>query len=177
MNAISREEFVDKDILDIGSYDVNGSLRSIIQPTLAVKSYLGTDMRAGSGVDQVIPAEQLLNKFGEKSFDIIICTEMLEHAANWQTCIMNIKYLLRSNGMLLLTTRSQGFPLHDYPFDCWRFSIDDMQYIFGDMTIENICSDPQDPGIFIRVKKPDPWLYIQNLVGYDVYSMQGRTIV
>ena len=177
MNAVSIDEFKDKDILDIGSYDVNGSLRSIIQPTLAVKSYLGTDILAGSGVDQIVSADCLLDKFGEKSFDIIICTEMLEHAYDWQTCIMNIKYLLRSNGMLILTTRSEGFPLHDFPDDYWRFSLDDMKYIFEDMIIENLCLDPQYLGVFIRVKKPDPWLHIQNLVGYDVYSMQGRTIV
>ena len=172
VNSTSMEEFKDKNVLDIGSYDVNGTLRSIIQPTMFVKSYLGTDMRDGPSVNMNISSEELLGEFGLDAFDIIICTEMLEHALEWKWTINNIKYLLRPNGILFLTTRSEGFPLHSYPEDFWRFSLEDMKYIFADMTIEKLESDPQDPGVFVKVIKPANWKFTDNLNTYDVYSMK-----
>jgi len=54
---------------------------------------------------------------------------------------------LKSGGLLVVTTRSPGFPLHSYPYDFWRFTIDDFKAIFSDMKVLRLVEDPQAPGV------------------------------
>lgn len=58
------------------------------------------------------------------------------------------------DGVLLVTTRSRGFPFHGYPHDFWRYEIDDLQTVFGDLEIERVEADPLSPGVFFRARRP-----------------------
>ena len=148
------DEFREKRVLEVGSFDVNGGLRrEIVQHEPAL--YLGTDMRAGPGVDIVVPANRLVDMFGTAAFDAVICTEMLEHAEDWRAAIYQMKNVLRPYGTIYLTTRSVGFPLHDYPGDYWRFSIEQMRAIFADFDILALVADPECPGVFMKARKCD----------------------
>jgi len=149
---ISPEEIKDKVVLEVGSLDVNGSPRTIIM-SLKPLSYVGIDIRPGKGVDKVIEAENLPANYSPGLFDVIICTEMLEHAKNWRSAIYGIKYVLRMDGTLFLTCRSRGFKKHDHPADYWRFSVDNMSDILSDMEILKLHSDPQCPGVFVKAIK------------------------
>src|ERR1700720_2604472 len=62
-------------ILDVGSHDVNGTLRPY-KPKHA--AYLGVDQVAGPGVDQVLDDPHKL-PFPDASFDLIVSTSCLEH--------------------------------------------------------------------------------------------------
>jgi len=44
------------DVLEVGSYDVNGSVRPIFSDRERFPHYTGVDMRAGPGVDRVAVA-------------------------------------------------------------------------------------------------------------------------
>ena len=149
-----KEEYVlGKSIIEVGSYDVNGSLRPIaiaLEPSL----YIGVDIQMGPGVDQICKAENLINKFGINQFDLLICTELLEHCLNWKKVIHNLKEIIKPDGILLITTRSNGFGYHGYPFDFWRYEIADMELIFKDFKIEILEKDPQVPGVFLLARKP-----------------------
>src|SRR5262249_50239652 len=112
-------------VLEVGAYNVNGSVREHIE-TLAPAVYLGVDIEEGPGVDMIADCEQLTGVVGSNRWAIIICTEMLEHTTDWQQCMRQIVAAMARGGDLLLTTRSPGFPLHEFPQDCWRFTKDDM---------------------------------------------------
>lgn len=118
-----------KAVIEVGSLNVNGSIRSVVEP-FQPRSYLGVDLELGPGVDQVYDAMDLLDRFGFEAFDLLISTELLEHVRDWRTVISNFKRILKPNGTLFITTRSQGFEYHGYPFDYWRYEIHDMQAIF-----------------------------------------------
>jgi hypothetical protein len=94
---------------------------------------------------------------------------MIEHVENWQNVINNFKSILKVGGTLLITTRSKGFPYHCYPYDFWRFEIDDMEYIFTDFEIQYLESDLSEPGVFIKAKKLNNNQI--NLDNYKLYSM------
>ena len=168
--TLTADDIVGRRVLEVGSYDVNGSPRELVelhQPA----SYLGIDIAEGPGVDRICPAERIVEEFGPASFDVIISTEMIEHVRDWQLIISTMKRALAPDGLLIVTTRSFGFPHHDYPSDFWRYELSDMRVIFGDCTIERLEPDGTvDPGVFVAARKPKDFDEF-DLTGYALYSM------
>ena len=75
--SFTPDEVKQKDVIEVGSRDVNGSLRSIIS-AWGAKRYVGVDIVKGAGVDVVCGAEDIERKFGQESFDVVVSTEMVE---------------------------------------------------------------------------------------------------
>lgn len=74
-------------------------------------------------IDQLLPNE--LTKLG--SFDLIFCTEVMEHVANWDIAFLNLSKLLNSRGKLLITC-PYFYQLHEEPYDFWRPTPYALQY-------------------------------------------------
>lgn len=142
-----------KRILEVGSYDMNGSVADYAKQHHP-SGYIGVDIVEGKGVDRILDVHALMSEFGPESFDIVISTEMIEHVEDWRNAIENMKGVLKRDGYILITTRSWGFPLHKCPIDCWRYEIDDMMKIFSDFEIIKCEPDVTEPGVFIFAKKP-----------------------
>lgn len=68
-----------------------------------------------AAVDAPLPAELL----ARGPFDFILCTEVLEHVADWAAAFANFAALLKPGGRALLTC-PHFFRLHEEPFDFWR---------------------------------------------------------
>lgn len=151
---IKGSEILGKLVLEVGAQDVNGSPREVIVP-LGPANYRGVDFVGGKGVDVIMDVRDLTKYFGQDGFDVVISTEMLEHAQDWRTAINQMKTVLRVGGLLVVTTRSKGFPYHGYPHDYWRYRIEHFREIFSDMTIELLESDPQFPGVFMKARKTE----------------------
>jgi SAM-dependent methyltransferase len=159
--ALTRDEVEGKSVIEAGAYDVNGSAREAIE-ALGPHSYIGTDMQPGPGVDVVCPAEGLHLQFSQMgddgTADVVISTEMLEHAEDWAAAMAGMIRVLKPGGLLVLTTRGPGFPRHGYPDDYWRFTPDIMRAILGAAGLETVyCEpdpDPASPGVFVKARKP-----------------------
>jgi SAM-dependent methyltransferase len=161
----------DMRVLEVGAMNVNGSLRSRIEAFLPCE-YIGVDLEPGRGVDMVCRVEELMDRFGRGSFDLVICTELLEHVPDWRLAISNLKGVLKRGGHLLVTTRSRGFPRHCFPDDYWRYEVEDLRFIFADFGDEVIERDP-DRGVFFFGRKSTERAV--PLAAYPLFSMaQGR---
>jgi SAM-dependent methyltransferase len=79
----------------------------------------GLDIQPGTGVRIIGDAQALGIRDG--AFDVVLCTEVLEHLPEPQRAIDEIYRVLSPGGELLLTTRFL-FPLHDTPHDYFRFT-------------------------------------------------------
>ncbi len=161
-----------KDVLESGARNVNGSARAFVE-ALKPAIYIGTDIVPGEGVDQVCDAVDLAATFGEDSFDLLISTEAIEHIQDWRGAVSNFKRVLREGGVLFITTRSKGFPYHGYPADFWRYEVPDMQAIFADFDILVLDSDPTEPGVFLKARKPEGFAEI-DLTDYELFSIDEQ---
>jgi SAM-dependent methyltransferase len=150
--TVARERLAEAVTLEIGAYDVNGSARQFFQG-----SYVGLDMRAGPGVDVLGLGDAL--PFASGAFEAVVCTEVLEHDRRpWRT-IAEAARLLRSGGALLCSARGYDqrgcFPVHEYPDDLWRFSLEGARVLTDDagLRVVELVADPQCPGFFLLARR------------------------
>ncbi len=150
---LSPSDIAGRRILEVGSRDVNGSVRSILM-SLGARDYVGVDTELGPGVDRLCDVANLASEFSGQPFDVVVTTEMLEHVRDWSNAVSNLKQVVVPAGLLVITTRSFGFPYHDFPGDYWRYELDDMHAVFRDFHIVKLIRDPQSPGVFFMGRKP-----------------------
>ena len=135
INFIDCAEFEGKDVLEVGGKYVNGSVRPLIEKFCKPNKYVGVDIKNGKFVDFIVPAEKLVEFFGINKFDVVISTEMLEHVKDWRIVINNLKEVLKPGGVIYITTVSKGFAYHAFPYDFWRYEIEDIIKIFSDFEV------------------------------------------
>lgn len=66
----------------------------------------------------------------DNTYDVIICTQVLEHVANPFLAAAELYRILKPGGRLLLTVPS-AYPYHSAPGDYWRFTRDSLGLLFG----------------------------------------------
>jgi ubiquinone/menaquinone biosynthesis C-methylase UbiE len=78
--------------------------------------------------------------FDDKSFNYILCTEVLEHLHTPQQAISQMFRVLKPGGILILTTRFV-FPLHDTPNDYFRYTKYGLMHLFKDWEIVELSPE------------------------------------
>ncbi len=108
-------------ILDLGSFDVNGSYRGFfdISPWL----YRGVDMTEGENVDIVLNNPYDWKTIRSNSVDVLISGQAFEHIEFFWITMLEIERVLRPGGLCCIIAPSGGSE-HRYPVDCWRFYSD-----------------------------------------------------
>lgn len=171
------EKIQGRHVIEIGSRDVNGSVEPIFRK-YDVASYLGVDISTGKRVDMIWDITKINVLPFEGLFDWVVCTEVLEHVEDWKAAVRNLKWLLKPGGYMLVTTRSEGFPYHDYPGDHWRFSIENIRDIFAEFVEAIIIIDPLELGVFFFGRKPKGIGLETDLSSIEVKEMQpDETVV
>ena len=110
-------------ILEIGSLDINGSVRSLFTKLVDDGgSYIGIDVQEGPGVDLVADASVYTS---DRQFDIVVCAEVFEHTPLWPKIIKNAHSLLLPGGMFIATMAGEGRPPHsaidENPIRDWEY--------------------------------------------------------
>lgn len=90
-------------VLEMGSRNVNGSARGLFGGRAS--RYVGIDLTPGPGVDAVADAAVYQDAAG---FDLVVCNEVLEHAASARAICRNAYDLLHDRGVLLVTAAGEG---------------------------------------------------------------------
>jgi SAM-dependent methyltransferase len=97
------QDISNKRVLEIGSHDVNGTIRKIFSGSL---SYLGADLAPGPGVDIVCSGHEL--NLPDASYDVVLSCECFEHNPYWKETFSNMARMATPNGYVILTCASTG---------------------------------------------------------------------
>lgn len=109
-----------KRVLEIGSRVADNQDEICnLRPLLPKSKYIGLDMQAGVGVDVVADATAL--PYDDRSFDLVICLETLEHAIEPWKIAKEIERVVKKNGAIILSSQ-QNFPIHMHPSDYFRYT-------------------------------------------------------
>ena len=93
-------------VLEIGSYNINGSVREHFPDP---KEYIGVDLMPGPGVDLVGEGQRI--QFA-RQFDTVISTECFEHNPYWAGTFRNMVKHTRPGGLVVMTCASTGRAPH-----------------------------------------------------------------
>lgn len=115
-------------VLDVGSLDVNGSFRPLVEGRGWL--YTGLDLQAGANVD-VVADDPYWYPLVDNSFDVVMSGSTMEHVKAIWLWLPELVRLIKPGGWLLLHTH-WSFPEHRYPVDCWRIMPDGMRFLFDE---------------------------------------------
>lgn len=96
--------FSDVRVLEVGSLDINGSVRDFFTNC----DYIGVDLNEGPGVDVVSLGEDL--DYPDKSFTTVISAECFEHNPKWLETFVNMHRM--SDSLVAFTCATDGRPEH-----------------------------------------------------------------
>lgn len=96
--------FNNKLVIEIGSLDINGSVRQFFDNC----RYIGVDLGEGKGVNMVERGENLT--FPANIFDVSISCECFEHNPEWVKTFNNMVRM--TQGLVIMTCATTGRPEH-----------------------------------------------------------------
>lgn len=108
-------------ILDIGSFDKNGDYNYGLILNEENWTYEGLDLKEGNNVDIVVEDPYDWKEIENKTYDVIVSGQSLEHNEFFWLTLKEIDRVLKPGGIMCLIAPSSG-PIHRNPYDCWRFT-------------------------------------------------------
>ena len=118
-------------VLEIGSRARSGTTyRHFLPPHV---EYVGVDVKEGPNVDLVADAHDLAAALGDQRFDAVFSISVFEHLAMPWKAALSINRVLHVGGLVFIGTH-QSFPVHDQPWDFWRFSDEAWKCLFNRAT-------------------------------------------
>lgn len=93
-------------VLEVGAYDVNGSVRGIAAQTVRPGEYVGVDLAAGPGVDVVASGHEV--DFPDATFDLALSAECLEHNPHWEATLRNMRRMTKQDGFVVVSCATLG---------------------------------------------------------------------
>lgn len=103
-------------IVDIGSRNLNGSLRAVAPANC---TYIGIDFVKGNGVDIVLDDPYAFPLPGNHA-DFVVSSSCFEHSQMFWLTFLEAVRILKEDGLIYLNVPSNGV-YHPHPFDAWRF--------------------------------------------------------
>lgn len=130
-------------VLEIGSRARSAITRRHRIP--AHLDYVGLDILPGPNVDIVGDAHELAAIFRDRRFVAVFSTSVFEHLLMpWKVAVELNRVLVP--GGIVYTSTHQTWPMHDEPWDFWRFSRHSWQALFNAATgfeiVEAVVGEP-----------------------------------
>ena len=167
--AIAREHlpefFVGRRVLEVGSLDINGSVRSHFEGC----EYIGADLALGPGVDIACPGQLL--EFPSGHFDVAISCECFEHNPYWVETFINMLRMTSASGIVIMscaTTRRREHGTARTNAEASPFTSKRGWTYYRNLTARDV-RDEVPLGNWL-----EDWLCMASPEGYDLYFIGRR---
>lgn len=116
----SRTLPVSEPIYEFGSFQVAEQMKfGDMRDLFPGREFVGCDMREGPGVDKILNLHAL--DLPDSSVGFVLCVDTLEHVEYPGKAMEEIHRVLKPGGIVIITS-VMNFPIHEYPYDYWRFT-------------------------------------------------------
>lgn len=122
----SKFDNADLKVLDIAPQDHNGAKEFFKHASLYT---LDIDVNSGANFIADL-CDDNTGIIESNYFDIIICTEVLEHTLNPFNAVRELHRIIKPNGKVFVSTPF-NFRIHGPLPDCWRFTIHGLKSLFN----------------------------------------------
>lgn len=160
------EYFSGKLILEVGSWDTNGTVRGFFVDC----DYVGADVASGPGVDLVCQGQEI--SYASNYFDVTISCECFEHNPYWLGTFFNMLRMLKPGGLCLVTCATTGRGEHGTQ----RLSRQDS--LSADTVFphyyRNLCKRDFTDSVDLKRYFSD-WLFLENIYSFDLYFVGLKT--
>lgn len=132
-------------IVEFGSMQVEPDQPGDLRPLFAGKTFIGTDLRPGPGVDQIEDLTRL--SFADGEVGTALCLDTLEHCADPIAAARELRRVINPDGGLCLISSVMLMPVHAYPSDYWRFTPEGFRLLLADFDDVDVAGwgDPTIP--------------------------------
>lgn len=93
-------------VLEVGSLDINGSVRGLF----SYPNFVGLDVGPGPAVDYAVQGQDA--KYKDDSMDVTISSECFEHNPYWKETFANMVRMTRPGGLITFSCAGEGRPEH-----------------------------------------------------------------
>jgi hypothetical protein len=108
-------------IFEFGAFQVPGQEGyADLRPFFPGREYVGADMREGPGVDRILDLHCI--DLPSDSVGTVICLDTLEHVERPREALREVHRILSPETGVAVISSVMDFPIHDYPYDYWRFT-------------------------------------------------------
>ena len=134
-------------VLELGSRNRSGVIHRHFVPEHL--HYVGMDILSGDNVDVVGDAHAMSALFEPKTFDAIFAISVFEHLLMPWKVALEMNRIMKTGGLVMLATH-QSWPVHEAPWDFWRFSDQCWRGLFNKYTgFEVIAAAMGEPALIV----------------------------
>jgi hypothetical protein len=141
-------------IVEFGSLQVEEGQPNDLRPLFPGRQFIGTDLRAGPGVERIEDLRAL--SFGDGEVGTALCLDTLEHCTDPLAAGRELRRVVSPTRGTVLVSSVMLMPIHGYPNDYWRFTPEGLRLVlegFDEVDVAGM-GDPTLPfwvfGIAVR---------------------------
>lgn len=123
-------------IVEFGSLQWEGHDPNDLRPLFPGRSFVGTDVQAGPGVDRVEDLRAL--SYADGSVGTALCVDTLEHVTDPPQAVRELTRVVADGGVCLITS-VMLFGIHGYPEDYFRFTPEGFRTMLGGFDDVWVC--------------------------------------
>jgi SAM-dependent methyltransferase len=116
-------------ILDVGSYDVNGTYKELFNKE--DWDYTGLDITEGPNVD-IVSNKLYSYPVGDGTYDVIISGSTIEHVKDIYAFVKECSRILAEDGFICIIAPN-SWTYHKHPEDYWRFYPAALSFLLEDI--------------------------------------------